>query len=151
MRPGEGATKTKTVHIAGNLSPSLSLSMSTARNPQHMLRLVMSCRKITAQVTNPATESIIAIASSSEQEFVPYYRAHINRFPRSHHFWDARIASRVGEKLGFRLKEIGVSDVQIDIGEELSRPLHYRKLVIPLFDSVKRTGVSVSGADELQF
>lgn len=125
--------------------------MSTATNPQHLLRLVLSCRKITAQVTNPATESIIAMASSSEQEFVPHYRAQLNRFPRSQHYWDARIASRVGEKLGFRLKDIGVSDVRIDLGEELSRPLHYRKLIIPLFDSVSRTGVSVSGVDKLHF
>ncbi|KMT15720.1 hypothetical protein BVRB_3g057010 [Beta vulgaris subsp. vulgaris] len=122
----------------------------SATNQQHLLRLLVSCRKITAQVTNPATESIIAMASSSEQEFVPHYRTHLNRFPRSHNFWDARIASRVGEKLGFRLKEIGVSDVEINISEELSRPHHHRRLVIPLFDSVKRTGISVSGADKLQ-
>ncbi|KNA18794.1 hypothetical protein SOVF_067440 [Spinacia oleracea] len=125
--------------------------MSTARNPQHILRLLVSCRKITAQVTNPATESIIAMASSSEQEFVSHYRSHANRFPRSHNFWDARIASRVGEKLGLRLMEIGVSDVEIDIQEEISRPHHHRKLVIPLFDSVKKTGVFVSGTEELHF
>ncbi|KAL2942200.1 hypothetical protein RDABS01_030550, partial [Bienertia sinuspersici] len=105
----------------------------------------------TAQVTHPTTESIIAMASSSEHEFVPHYRSHLNRFPRSHNFWDARIASRVGEKLGFRLKEIGVSDVQININEELSRPHHHRKLVIPLFDSVKKIGISVSGAEKIQF
>ncbi|XP_021742465.1 uncharacterized protein LOC110708600 [Chenopodium quinoa] len=125
--------------------------MSTARTPQHLLRLLVSCRKISAQVTNPATDSIIAMASSSEQEFVSHYRSNLNRFPRSQNYWDARIASRVGEKLGFRLKDIGVSFVEIDIHEELSRPHHHRKLVIPLFDSVKKTGVSVSGTEELQF
>ncbi|KAJ4954537.1 hypothetical protein NE237_011320 [Protea cynaroides] len=122
--------------------------MSTSQS-HHLLRLVLSCRKITAQVTSPSTDSIVAMASSSEQEFVAQYRTMLNRFPRSHSFWDARIASRVGEKLAFRLKEIGVSDVEIDLHEELSRPVHYRRMVMPLFDSVKRTGVCVSGAEKL--
>ncbi|KAK6914567.1 hypothetical protein RJ641_021888 [Dillenia turbinata] len=116
----------------------------------HLLRLVVSCRKITAQVTNPTTESIVAMASSLEQEFVAQYRSKLNRFPRSHQFWDARIASRVGEKLGFRLREIGVSKVEIDLHEELSRPIHHRRLVLPLFDSVKRAGIGVNGAERLQ-
>lgn len=89
------------------------------------------------------------MASSSEQEFVNHYRAKLNRFPRSHHYWDAKIASRVGEKLGFRLREIGVTGVQIDVREEQSRPVHHRMMVLPLFDSVKRAGVVVSGADKL--
>ncbi|KAK2970069.1 hypothetical protein RJ640_006542 [Escallonia rubra] len=76
--------------------------MATANHP-HLLRLVLSCRKITAQVTHPRTESIVAMASSSEQEFMAQYRAKLNRFPRSHNYWDAKIASRIGEKLGFRL------------------------------------------------
>lgn len=87
------------------------------------------------------------MASSSEQEFLSHYRSNLNRFPRSHRFWDAKVASRVGEKLGFRLKEIGVTGIQIDTHEELSRPPHYRLMVSPLFDSIKRTGVEVSGAD----
>ncbi|XP_057957425.1 uncharacterized protein LOC131150615 [Malania oleifera] len=135
-------------------SSFLSLSVMAPMNHQqiqhHLLRLVLSCRKITAQVTNPGTDSIVAMASSSEQEFIAQYRAKLNRFPRSHNFWDARIASRVGEKLGIRLREIGVSGVEIDLREELSRPIHHRKMVLPLFDSVKRTGVAVAGAEKLE-
>lgn len=115
----------------------------------HLLRLVLSCRKITAQVTSATTESIVAMASSSESEFIPQYRAKLNRFPRSHNFWDAKIASRVGEKLGLRLRDIGVSDVQIDLREELSRPVYHRRMIMPLFDSVRRAGISVSGAEKL--
>ncbi|KAJ9189205.1 hypothetical protein P3X46_000529 [Hevea brasiliensis] len=118
-------------------------------NHQHLLRLVLSCRKITAQVTKPSTSTIIAIASSTEQEFLAQYRTRLNRFPLSHHNWDAKMASRVGEKLGFRLKEIGVTSINIDLDEELSRPIHYRKRVLPLFDSVKRVGVAVDGAEKL--
>ncbi|XP_020224754.1 uncharacterized protein LOC109806692 [Cajanus cajan] len=113
---------------------------------RHVLQLVLSCRKITAQVTNTETSSIIAMASSSEQEFAAHYRAHLNRFPRSHRFWDAKVASRVGEKLGFRLREIGVTAVEI---EEQSRPLHYRVMLSPLFHSIKHAGVHVSGVDQL--
>ncbi|XP_021662668.2 uncharacterized protein LOC110651598 [Hevea brasiliensis] len=131
------------------LSLSLSLRGKMSANHQHMLRLVLSCRKITAQVTNPTTSTIIAMASSTEQEFLAQYRTRLNRFPRSHHFWDAKMASRVGEKLGFRLKEIGVTSINIDLDEELSRPIHYRKRVLPLFDSVKRLGVAVDGVEKL--
>ncbi|KAI5350913.1 hypothetical protein L3X38_003804 [Prunus dulcis] len=115
----------------------------------HVLRLVLSCRKITAQVTSPSSSSIIAMASSSEQEFVAQYRAKLNRFPRSQTFWDAKVAFRVGQKLGLRLRDIGVTGVEIDVGEELSRPVHHRIRLLPLFDSVKRAGVVVNGADEL--
>ncbi|GAU21934.1 hypothetical protein TSUD_110740 [Trifolium subterraneum] len=114
---------------------------------RHVLQLVLSCRKITAQVTNTTTSSIIAMASSSEQEFLAHNHSVLNRFPRSHRFWDAKIASRIGEKLGLRLREIGITGVQIDANEELSRPLHYRTMVSPLFRSVQRAGVHVSGAD----
>ncbi|KAF2322132.1 hypothetical protein GH714_007161 [Hevea brasiliensis] len=86
---------------------------------------------------------------STEQEFLAQYRTRLNSFPRSHHFWDAKMASRVGEKLGFRLKEIGVTSINIDLDEELSRPIHYRKRVLPLFDSVKRLGVAVDGVEKL--
>ncbi|WCJ29035.1 Ribosomal L18p/L5e family protein [Euphorbia peplus] len=124
--------------------------MSTAANHhQHLLRLVLSCRKITAQVQNPTTSNIIAMASSSEQEFLAQYRIRLNRFPRSQQFWDAKTASRVGEKLGFRLKDIGITSINIDLQEELSRPIHYRKRVLPLLDSVQRVGVAVDGADKL--
>ncbi|XP_057490051.1 uncharacterized protein LOC130776039 [Actinidia eriantha] len=117
----------------------------------HLLQLVLSCRKITAQVTNPSTESIVAMASSSEQEFAARYRARLSRFPRSHNFWDAKVASRVGEKLGFRLREIGVFDVQIDPLQELSRPIHHQRMVVQLIDSIKRAGITVTGAERLPF
>ncbi|KAL6970761.1 hypothetical protein U1Q18_030452 [Sarracenia purpurea var. burkii] len=122
--------------------------MSTAAH-RHLLRLILSCRKITAQVTNSGTESIVAMASSSEKEFAAQYKAKLNRIPRSHNLWDAKVASRVGEKLGFRLREIGVSDVDIDLHEELSRPIHYRRMALPLIDSVKRAGVRVFGSEKL--
>ncbi|KAF3440650.1 hypothetical protein FNV43_RR18934 [Rhamnella rubrinervis] len=121
--------------------------MSTTHH--HLLQLVLSSRKITAQVTNRTTSSIIAMASSSEQEFVAQHRARLNSFPRSHRLWDAKLASRVGQKLGFRLRELGVTDVQIDLREELSRPIHRRMMVLPLFDSVRHAGVSVAGAEKL--
>ncbi|KAK7395487.1 hypothetical protein VNO78_16046 [Psophocarpus tetragonolobus] len=111
---------------------------------EHVLQVVLSCRKITAQVTNTSSSSIVAMASSSEQEFVAHYRSHLNRFPRSHRFWDAKVASRVGEKLGFRLREIGVIAVQIDPRHEQSCPLHYRLMLSPLFHSIKNAGVHVS-------
>ncbi|GAB2289620.1 hypothetical protein Dimus_023929 [Dionaea muscipula] len=126
--------------------------MGKVQQPEkHLLRLVLSCRKITAQVTEPTSQSIIAMASSSEQEFVPHYRAKLDQLPRTHNFWGPKIASRVGEKLGIRLKEIDIAHLRIDLQEELARPLHYRKMVIPLFDSLRRTGVVVSDAEKLQF
>ncbi|GAV58944.1 hypothetical protein CFOL_v3_02477, partial [Cephalotus follicularis] len=115
----------------------------------HLLRLLLSCRKITAQVTNPRSSTIVAMASSTEQEFLAQYRSKLNRFPRSHHYWDANTASRVGEKLGFRLKDIGVTHLDIHLDEELSRPIFHRRLVLPLFDSVIRVGVTVDGVDRL--
>ncbi|KAF9679152.1 hypothetical protein SADUNF_Sadunf07G0110200 [Salix dunnii] len=120
-----------------------------SRNQQHLLRLVLSCRKITAQVTNPTNSTIIAMASSSEQEsFLSIYRnTSLSIFSRQS--WDSKTASRVGEKLGFRLKEIGVDNICIDLNEELSRPIHYRKRVLPLFDSVKRVGIEVDGVEKL--
>lgn len=120
------------------------------QNHSHLLRLVLSCRKLTAQVTHPSTDSIIAMASSSEQELLPQYRARLNRFPRQNHrFWDSKVAARVGDKLGLRLREIGVSTVAVDLHEELSRPFYLRRMVLPLFDSVQRAGVEVDGADKL--
>jgi hypothetical protein len=89
------------------------------------------------------------MASSAEQEsFLSHYRnTTLSRFPRQS--WDSKAASRVGEKLGFRLKGIGVSNIYVDLNEELSRPIHYRKRVLPLFDSVKRVGIVVDGAEKL--
>ncbi|XP_071692269.1 uncharacterized protein [Rutidosis leptorrhynchoides] len=119
-------------------------------NQRHLLRLALSCRKISAQVTNPGTDSIVAMASSTEQEFISHYRSKITTFPRSHKFWDAKIASRIGEKLGFRLNDIGISHVEIDVTEELSRPIQYRKMVLPFLISVKRAGINVAGAEKLE-
>lgn len=120
-------------------------------NQKHLLRLVLSCRKITAQVTNPSTDSIVAMASSSELEFMQQYRSKLNRYPRSHHYWDAHVASRIGDKLGLRLKEIGVSCVSIRVQEEVARAVYYRKMVAPLFHSVERAGVEVEGVQEIGF
>ncbi|MCL7044921.1 hypothetical protein MKW94_000223 [Papaver nudicaule] len=85
------------------------------------------------------------MASSSEQEFMAQYRAKLNRVPRCKNLWDAKVASRVGEKLGLRLNEVGICDVQIDLHEELSRPIHHKKMVMALFNSVKLAGVRVCG------
>ncbi|XP_021291551.1 uncharacterized protein LOC110422097 [Herrania umbratica] len=120
-----------------------------ATQSRHVLRLVLSCRNITAHVTQPGTSYIVAMASSTEQEFLIQYRSKLDHFPRSHHYWDAKVASRVGEKLGFRLKGIGVSNIAIDVNEEISRPIHRRRLVLPLFDSLRRVGVEIDGADRL--
>ena len=89
------------------------------------------------------------MASSSEKEFIPLYRARLNRFPRHNRLWDSRTAARVGDKLALRLHDIRVSAVSIDLQEELSRPPHLRQLVLPLFDSVRRAGVLVHGAEKL--
>jgi hypothetical protein len=89
------------------------------------------------------------MASSSEQEFLAKSRANLYRFPHSNHFWDSKTASRVGEKLGLRLRELGVDVVSIDADEEISRPIHHRKRVLPLFDSVRRTGIRVDGTEQL--
>ncbi|KAF5733877.1 hypothetical protein HS088_TW16G00335 [Tripterygium wilfordii] len=115
----------------------------------HMLRLVLSCRKVTAQVTDPATSTIVAMASSTEPEFLPEFRAKQERFPRLRFLWDARTATRVGEKLAFRLREIGIPGVHIDADEEILRPVHYRKKALPFFDSVRRAGVEIHGAERL--
>ncbi|KAM1026809.1 hypothetical protein ACFX2H_039316 [Malus domestica] len=103
----------------------------------HVLRLVLSCRKITAQVTSRSSSSIITMASSSEQEFVVLYPSNLNRFPRSQTFWDAKVASHVGEKLALRLQDIDVTGVEIDLCEELSMLVHHRIRVLPLFDSIQ--------------
>ncbi|XVF15036.1 hypothetical protein REPUB_Repub09cG0114800 [Reevesia pubescens] len=89
----------------------------SATQHQHVLRLVLSCRNIKAHVTQPGTSYIVAMASSTEQEFLIQYRSKLNQFPRSRRFWDAKVASKVGEKLGFRLKEIGDSNIAIDVNE----------------------------------
>ncbi|KAH7572806.1 hypothetical protein JRO89_XS03G0017500 [Xanthoceras sorbifolium] len=95
--------------------------MST-NNHQYLLRLVLSCRKITAQVTNTSTSTIVAMAVSSDNDFLSRYHSNLNRFPRSHRFWDSKTASRVGDKLGFRLREIGVNTVAIDLTKSSPGP-----------------------------
>ncbi|KAI3766464.1 hypothetical protein L2E82_16523 [Cichorium intybus] len=79
-----------------------------------------------------------------------HYRSKLITFPRSHKFGDTKIASRIGEKLGFRLNDIGISHVEIDFIEELSRPFHYRKMVVPFFHSVKCVGIGVSSSEQLE-
>ncbi|KAL7120929.1 hypothetical protein ACP275_02G152000 [Erythranthe tilingii] len=124
---------------------------AATQSTHHLLQLVLSCRKITAQVTCASTHSIIAMASSAEEEFAKEYKAKLNRFPRSKTFWDSKTASRIGDKIAIRLAEIGVSAVRIDVGEEMSRAVHYRKMLGPFFSSVKRTGIQVYGAEDLIF
>ncbi|XP_057791921.1 uncharacterized protein LOC131008851 [Salvia miltiorrhiza] len=77
----------------------------------HLLRVVLSCRKMTAQVTCSSSNSIVAMASSTEQEFIKDYRAKLNRFPRCIIYWDSKTASRIGDKIGIRLQEMGVLSV----------------------------------------
>ncbi|XP_020099484.1 uncharacterized protein LOC109717929 [Ananas comosus] len=105
------------------------------RAPQHLLRVVLSCRRITAEVTAPAprSEAIVAMASSSEPEFAAAERA------------------RLGERLAARLRELGVARVRLDLDEELARPPHHRRPLSSLFLSVQRAGVRVDGADELRW
>ncbi|XP_059276851.1 uncharacterized protein LOC132031026 [Lycium ferocissimum] len=117
----------------------------------NLLRLLVSCRKITAQVTTTSSNTIIAMASSSEQEFATQCKAKLNRVPRCRNLWDTKIACRVGEKLGDRLKEVGVDDVEIDVEEERNRNVYYRKMVKLLFESVKEKGITVIGVDKLSF
>ncbi|KAB2597897.1 hypothetical protein D8674_000817 [Pyrus ussuriensis x Pyrus communis] len=76
------------------------------------------------------------MSSFSEQEFIARYRSNLNRFPRSQNFWDAKVTSRVNEKLALRLLDIGFTSIEIDLREELFRPVHHRIRVLPLFDFV---------------
>ncbi|XP_020591516.1 uncharacterized protein LOC110032281 isoform X2 [Phalaenopsis equestris] len=126
--------------------------MATAE--AHLLRLAVSCRKLTAHVTAGATDAIIAMASSGEQEFAAANRYRLYRYPRSRRFWDERVAARLGEKLAVRLRQIGISDVQLHLEdgdrERLSLTHHYRRSIASLFHSVERAGIRVDGADELR-
>ncbi|KAI6671069.1 hypothetical protein NL676_005954 [Syzygium grande] len=47
------------------------------------------------------------------------------------------VTSRVGVKLGFRLIEIKVSNVKIDLDKKLSQPIRHHQTTLPLFDSVR--------------
>ncbi|PWA67911.1 hypothetical protein CTI12_AA282800 [Artemisia annua] len=117
---------------------------------RHLLHLTLSCRKISAHVTTPTTNSIIAMASSTEQEFIPHYKSKLTTFPRSHKLWDAKIATRVGEKLAARLNDVGVMDVEIDVEEEMARLECYRKRLRPFLRAVEEAGVRVIGSDKLE-
>ncbi|XP_074586119.1 uncharacterized protein LOC141841822 [Curcuma longa] len=119
--------------------------------PPHLLRLIVSCRKIAVEVTAPRTSTIVAMAASDEPEFLVQNHARNTRFPRTRLCWDARVAARVGEKLAIRLHDIGVSSVEIDLDEELSRPAHFRRPAASLLGSVARAGVHVAGFDKLQY
>ncbi|KAJ0972335.1 hypothetical protein J5N97_020294 [Dioscorea zingiberensis] len=126
--------------------------MASSSSTPHILKLVLSCRKITAEVTIPRTGAIVAMASSGEQEFAQQYRARLlSRFPRSRSLWDARDAARVGEKLGLRLRGAGIDAVEVDLDLELSRPPHYRRPLASLFLSVQEAGIRVAGADKLKW
>ncbi|KAJ8467427.1 hypothetical protein OPV22_029979 [Ensete ventricosum] len=122
--------------------------MATPPPPLHLLRLVMSCRKITAEVIAPQTSTIVAMASSDEPEFLTLNRARMNRPTRLS--WDARVAARVGEKLGIRLRQIGVSNIEID-PLEFSRAPRLRRPAASLFDSVERAGICVAGSEKLHW
>ncbi|CAK8564857.1 unnamed protein product [Lathyrus sativus] len=101
------------------------------------------------QVPDTTNSSIIAMASSSKKEFLTHYRSVLNCLSGSHRFWNAKSVSRVANKLGLRLRKIGVTGVQINVSEELSRPLCYRKMVFSLFRSVQHVDVRVSSAYNL--
>ncbi|KAH7840198.1 hypothetical protein Vadar_014034 [Vaccinium darrowii] len=77
----------------------------------------------------------------------PQYRSNLNWFPCSHQFWDAKVMSKAGEKLGLCLSEIGVSDIEIDFNKEMSRLVHHQRIVGPLFGS----GVTIFSVEKLQF
>lgn len=39
--------------------------------------------------------------------------------------------------------------MEIDVEEEVTRPVHYRKMAKPLFESLKCKGIVVIGAEKL--
>lgn len=150
-------TQLKT-HNIGPISPQKSCKMSSStvtnsqKYPRYLLQLILSCRKITAQVSDTASagsSTIVALASSSKQDFYSHYHSKLNPFPKRHRFWDSNTVVVVGQKLGSQLREIGIDNVMINLAEELSRPANQRIMVLPLFDSVRRAGVVVDGLEKL--
>ncbi|KAG6520361.1 hypothetical protein ZIOFF_017410 [Zingiber officinale] len=119
--------------------------------PPHLLRLIVSCRKIAAEVTAPCSSTVVAMASSDEPEFLVQNYLWRNRFPRPRLPWDSRVASRVGEKLALRLRGIGVFAVEVDLGQEPSRLSHFRRSAVSLFGSFERAGVHVAGSEKLEY
>ncbi|KAI4310764.1 hypothetical protein MLD38_035715 [Melastoma candidum] len=121
--------------------------MSVPATPgRRLLSLVLSVRKITAQVTDASTTTILAMASSDESRPPRPAGVAIRRFPR--HCWGSDTAADVGERLASRLKEIGVDRVDIDAEEEISRPTRQRMMVLPLFESVRWAGIEIGGGVE---
>ncbi|KAK8924228.1 hypothetical protein KSP39_PZI019455 [Platanthera zijinensis] len=94
------------------------------------------------------------MVSLGEHEFASAAPARLYRHPRSRLFWDERVAVRVGEKLGARLRQIGVSDISLQLEdgdpEHLSFSLHYRRPIASMLRSVEGARVRVVGADELR-
>ncbi|KAJ3678137.1 hypothetical protein LUZ60_001940 [Juncus effusus] len=121
------------------------------KSPRHLLRLALSCRHITAEVTSPPphSQTIIAMASSTESEFTTLTR--LARFHRSKFVWDEKVSARVGEILAQRLIRIGVGGVDLDLDEEVKRPGYLRRLLSPFFESVVRSGVRVEGVEKLRW
>ncbi|KAK1290221.1 hypothetical protein QJS10_CPB18g00396 [Acorus calamus] len=129
--------------------------MTSLGTHQHLLKLILSCRKITAQVQPPNSATIVAMASSSEPEFLPHHFSVLTRVPRSRSspIWDSSIASRVGEKLGLRLLEVGITAVRVDLdvveaAERMDRLR--RSALVRLFRSVERAGVRVVGVEGMK-
>ncbi|KAI4369237.1 hypothetical protein MLD38_017705 [Melastoma candidum] len=106
---------------------------------RHLFRLVLSVRKITAQVTDASTTTIIAMVSSDESRPPTPTEVAIKRFPR--HCWGSDTAGSVGERQASRLKEIGIDRVDIYAEEETSRQTRQRMMVLSLFESVRRAGI----------
>ncbi|KAJ4757994.1 Ribosomal L18p/L5e family protein [Rhynchospora pubera] len=119
------------------------------RASRHLLRLVVSCRKLSAEVSSPHSQTIIAMATSTEPEFALKQRALLARNPSSKLLWTPRTAVRVGEILANRLLGLGIDGVTVDLDEELARPPHWRRSLSPFFESVQRSGVRIDGAEKL--
>ncbi|KAJ4798860.1 Ribosomal L18p/L5e family protein [Rhynchospora pubera] len=90
------------------------------RASRHLLRLVVSCRKLSAEVSSPHSQTIIAMATSTEPEFALKQRALLARNPSSKLLWTPRTAVRVGEILANRLLGLGIDGVTVDLDEELA-------------------------------
>ncbi|KAJ1703697.1 hypothetical protein LUZ63_003476 [Rhynchospora breviuscula] len=124
--------------------------MDRHRASRHLLRLVVSCRKLSAEVSSPHSQTIVAMATSTEPEFALKQRALLARNPSSKVLWTPRSAARVGEILANRLLGLGIEGVSVDLDVELARPPHWRRSLSPFFESVQRSGVRIDGAEKLR-
>lgn len=129
----------------------LEVPHSMDRSSRHLLRLVISCRKLSAEVSAPQTQAIVAMAATTEPEFALRQRALLSRNPSAKLLWNSATAARVGEILAQRLRAIGVDGVSVDLDQELARPPHWRRSVSPFFEAVQRSGVRIEDADKLQW